>query len=209
MNLPAFDDYRFPRMLLTFVGAVLLLAACAGHPPPPATPATHGGDYVIGPGDTIELFVWREPDLSVSVPVRPDGRVTTPLVEDMMASGKTPTQLARDIREVLGTYIREPVVTVTVTDFAGPYGQQVRVVGQALEPQAIPYREDMTLLDVMIAVGGLTEFAAGNRATIVRTVDGERQAYGVRLNDLIRRGDIDANAQMLPGDILIIPETRF
>lgn len=166
-------------------------------------------DYIIGPGDNVNVFVWRESELSSSVPVRPDGKITTPLIEDVQAAGKTPTQLARDMEEVLATYLRDPVVTVIVTSFVGPYDQQVRVVGQAVNPQAVAYRENMTALDLMIAVGGLTDFAAGNRATVVRMVDGQPKQFTVRLNDLIKRGDIRANVDMLPGDILIIPETWF
>lgn len=166
-------------------------------------------DYIIGPGDNVNIFVWQQPDLSVTVPVRPDGRITTPLAEDVAAAGKTPTQLARDMEQVLSAFVRDPVVTVIVSGIVGPYSQQIRVIGQAANPQAIPYRENMTVLDVMIAVGGLTDFAAGNRASIVRVVNGETRQFGVRLNDLVNRGDISANAQMLPGDILVIPETRF
>lgn len=192
--------------------AALLLGGCAGgptQPPPPEVAADADIDYRIAPGDNVNIFVWRQPELSTNVPVRPDGRISTPLVEDVVASGKTTTELARDMEEVLAEYIRDPVVTVTVTQFAGAFSQQVRVVGQAVNPEAVPYREGMTALDVLIAVGGLTDFAAGNRSTIVREVDGERQSFGVRLNDLVRRGDIEANVRMLPGDILIIPETRF
>ena len=193
--------------------ALILLAGCGGgaiqHPPLPSMAIDQGPDYVIGPGDNVNIFVWRQPELSSTVPVRPDGKITTPLVEDLPASGLTPTQLARDMEEVLSTYIRDPVVTVIVTGFLGPYSQQVRVVGQAVNPQAIPYREHMTALDVLIAVGGLTDFAAGNRASIVRVIDGQPRQYGVRLNDLIKRGDIEANVSILPGDTLIIPETWF
>ncbi|MFO7807801.1 MAG: polysaccharide export protein [Guyparkeria sp.] len=192
--------------------AALLLGGCAGgptQPPPPEVAADADIDYRIAPGDNVNIFVWRQPELSTNVPVRPDGRISTPLVKDVVASGKTTTELARDMEEVLAEYIRDPVVTVTVTQFAGAFSQQVRVVGQAVNPEAVPYREGMTALDVLIAVGGLTDFAAGNRSTIVREVDGERQSFGVRLNDLVRRGDIEANVRMLPGDILIIPETRF
>jgi polysaccharide biosynthesis/export protein len=196
------------RLMLLVV--LLALAGCGTtHPPSPSMALDHGPDYLIGPGDSVNIFIWRQPELSATVPVRPDGKITTPLVEDVPASGKTPTQLARDMEEVLSTYIRDPVVTVIVTGFVGPYSQQVRVVGQAVNPQAIPYREHMTALDVMIAVGGLTEFAAGNRASIVRQVDGEVRQYGVKLNDLVKRGDIHANVPMLPGDTLIIPETWF
>ena len=192
--------------------AALLLGGCAGgptQPPPPEVAADADIDYRIAPGDNVNIFVWRQPELSTNVPVRPDGRISTPLVEDVVASGKTTTELARDMEAVLATYIRDPVVTVTVTQFAGAFSQQVRVVGQAVNPQAVAYREGMTALDVLIAVGGLTDFAAGNRSTIVREIDGERRSFGVRLNDLVRRGDIEANVRMLPGDILIIPETRF
>ncbi|MEZ5525440.1 MAG: polysaccharide export protein [Pseudomonadales bacterium] len=169
------------------------------------------GDYTyqIGPGDSVNIFVWRNPEISNTVTVRPDGKITTPLVEELQASGKTPTQLARDIEEILATYIKEPIVTVIVGDYAGPYSEQIRIVGAAANPQAIPYKEQMTALDVMIAVGGLTEFAAGNRARIVRVVDGERKEYRVRLKDLLRGGDITANVDMKPGDVLIIPESFF
>lgn len=165
--------------------------------------------YIIGPGDTIQMFVWGNPDLSATVPVRPDGRITTPLVEDVQASGKTPTQLAREMEKELEKYIKNPVVTIIVTGFVGRTSEQIRVVGEAAQPQAIPYTERMTLLDVMITVGGLTEFAAGNRATVVRVVDGVQRQIRVRLNDLLKDGDIDANMEMLPGDILIIPEAWF
>lgn len=212
MKLMSLLKSGVPAALVILAGAVFLLPACTttpAFPPPPDMAADAGTDYLIAPGDNINIFVWRQPELSTTVPVRPDGRISTPLVEDVVASGKTPTGLARDMEEVLSTYIVDPVVTVTVTQFAGAYNQQVRVVGQALNPQAIAYREGMTALDVIIAVGGLAEFAAGNRATIVREVGGERRSYGVRLNDLVQRGDIEANVRMLPGDILIIPETRF
>ena len=165
--------------------------------------------YLIGPGDSLSIFVWRNPDLSTSVPVRPDGRITIPLVEDLQASGKTPTQLARDIEKALAKYVKDPLVTVMVTGFVGPYSQQIRVVGEAAKPQALPYRDRMTLLDVMIAVGGLTEFAAGNRARLIRIVDGKQQVMELRLDDLLKDGDISANIPMLPGDTLIIPESWF
>ncbi|HHQ41834.1 MAG TPA: sugar ABC transporter substrate-binding protein [Chromatiales bacterium] len=168
-----------------------------------------GPNYIIGPGDTVNVFVWRNPELSATVPVRPDGKITTPLVEDLQASGKTPTQLARDMEQALSKYIKNPIVTVIVTGFVGRYSEQVRVVGEAAKPQALPYKEGMTLLDVMIAVGGLTEYAAGNRARLVRMVDGKQQVYTVRLEDLVRRGDVSANVRILPGDVLIIPEAFF
>ncbi len=178
----------------------------------PLTWAAEGEEspyYLIGPGDTLNIFVWRNPDLSTAVPVRPDGRITIPLVEDLQASGKTPTQLARDIEKALARYVKDPLVTVMVTGFIGPYSQQIRVVGEAAQPQALPYRDRMTLLDVMIAVGGLTEFAAGNRARLVRIVDGKQQILELRLDDLLKDGDISANIPMLPGDTLIIPESWF
>ncbi len=166
-------------------------------------------EYLIGAGDTVNIFVWRNAEVSSAVAVRPDGKITTPLVEDLQAAGKTPYQLARDVEKVLSTYIKDPAVTVTVAGFVGPYDQQIRVVGEAAKPQAIPYRNRMTLLDVMIAVGGLTEFAAGNSSRLVRKVNGEEREYVVRVSDLIKDGDIDANVYMMPGDILIIPESWF
>ena len=166
-------------------------------------------DYLIGPGDDIDIIVWRNPEVSMLVSVRPDGKITTPLVEDLVASGKTSTQLARDIEEGLSKYIQQPVVTVIVKRFVGPYSEQIRVVGEASEPQALPYREKMTLMDVMIAVGGLTDFADGNRSRIIRKTDGEEKEYSVRLGDLVRDGDVSANVTMRQGDVLVIPESFF
>jgi len=165
--------------------------------------------YLIGPGDSLNIFVWRNSDLSRSVPVRPDGRISIPLVEDLEVTGKTPTELAREIEKALGLYVKDPIVTVIVGGFLGPYSQQVRVLGEAQKPMALPYREKMTILDLMIAVGGLTEFAAGNRAKIIRIEDGKQIEIVVRLEDLIKDGDINANVDLLPGDILIIPESWF
>jgi polysaccharide export outer membrane protein len=189
--------------------SMLVLAACASQPvqlPQDATPAT---DYLIGPGDNVSIVVWRNPEVSQVVPVRPDGKISTPLVEDLQASGKTATVLARDIEKALAKFIQEPVVTVIVTGFVGVYSEQIRIVGQAAKPQALAYRRDMSLLDVMIAVGGLTDFAAGNRASILRTVDGKQQKLTVRIDDLIKDGDISANLPMRPGDVLVIPESYF
>jgi polysaccharide export outer membrane protein len=166
-------------------------------------------DYLIGPGDTLNIIVWRNPEISMSVPVRPDGKITTPLVEDLPASGKTSTELARDIEETLAKYLQQPVVTVVVTGFVGPFSEQIRVIGEAAEPQALPYRENMSLMDVMIAVGGLTDFAAGNRARVIRNVDGSQQQFRVRLDDLLRDGDISADVPMYQGDVLVIPESYF
>jgi polysaccharide export outer membrane protein len=165
--------------------------------------------YKIGPGDSLKVFVWGNPELSSDVTVRPDGLITTPLVEDVRASGMTPTLLARELEKKLSLYVKNPKVTVTVTHFVGRYNEQVRVVGQAAKPQAIPYRENMSVLDVVIAAGGLTEFAAGNRATLVRVENGNKTSIKVRLDDLIRDGDISANVDIKPGDVLIIPESWF
>ncbi|MDB5823262.1 MAG: sugar transporter substrate-binding protein [Herminiimonas sp.] len=192
-------------------GALVLLGACAtsGDMGPAKADALLPHEYLIGPGDSININVWRNPEVSQTVPVRPDGKITTPLVEDLPASGKTTTQLARDIEVVLGKFIQQPVVTVIVTSFVGPYSQQIRVMGQASKPQALPYRQGMSLMDVMIAVGGLADFAAGNRASIVRNVEGRQMKIEVRLNDLIKKGDISANMPVRPGDILVIPESYF
>jgi polysaccharide export outer membrane protein len=190
----------------------LILAACSGGeslPPAAGQQPVASPDYQIGPLDTLNIFVWRNPELTQSVPVRPDGRISVPLIEDLQAAGKTPTQLARDIEIQLKKFVRDPIVTVIVTSFTGPYSQQIRVVGEAAHPQAIPYREHMTLLDVMIAVGGLTQFAAGNRGTIVRDVSNGQTQFRVRIDDLIKDGDVTANVQMLPGDVLIIPQSWY
>jgi polysaccharide biosynthesis/export protein len=187
------------------------LVACGSAPTLPAAPATvESADYsyVIGAGDNVQIIVWRNPELSQSVPVRPDGKVAAPLVDELVAQGKTPPQLARDIEKKLSTYVRDPVVTVIVNTFVGPYSEQIRVVGEAAKPQFLPYKQKMTLLDVMIAVGGLTDFADGNSAIIQRSADANKQ-YSVRLKDLIRRGDTSANVEMRPGDILIIPQSFF
>ncbi|MDR3538043.1 MAG: polysaccharide export protein [Acetobacteraceae bacterium] len=168
-------------------------------------------DYVIGAGDSLSVFVYRNPDLSEpGVAVRPDGRISVPLIEDIVAAGKTPTQLAREIEERLKKYIQDPNVTVIVRGFVGPPDRQVRVIGEASDPQAIPYRERMTLLDVMIATKGLTKYAAGNRAMIVRLdAAGKQHSIPVHLNDLIKDGDISQNVEMQPGDTLIIPQSWF
>jgi len=174
-----------------------------------ASSANTTSEYQIGPGDTLKVYVWRNPDISVTVPVRPDGYISTPLVEDIKAINKTPSQLARDIEKRLSKYIRDPVVTVIVTNFVGTYNKQVRVIGEAAKPQALPYRENMTLLDVMIAVGGLTDFAAGNSAKLIRKTNGKTIEIPVRLKDLLQDGDISANKRVLPGDILLIPQSIF
>ena len=189
----------------------MLTTGCSNQPtfpPAPAAATTQDYTYIIGAGDALNIIVWRNPELSMAVPVRPDGKLAAPLVEEIVAQGKTSTELARDIEKQLGKYVRDPIVTVLVTSFVGPYSEQIRVVGEAARPQFLSYKKNMTLLDVMIAVGGLTDFAAGNNATILRTGDGGKQ-YAVRLKDLIKRGDVSANVEMKPGDILVIPQSLF
>lgn len=165
--------------------------------------------YLIGSGDVLNIFVWRNPEVSGSFVVRPDGMITTSLVEDIKVTGKTPTELARSIEEILSTYLKEPIVTVTVNNFVGPFSEQIRVIGEAAQPQAINYTQHMTLLDVMIQVGGLTEFADGNDAVLVRIEDGQQKQYGIMIDELLKDGEISANIDMLPGDIIIIPEAWF
>uniref|UniRef100_A0ABX1N2Q9 Sugar ABC transporter substrate-binding protein n=2 Tax=Aromatoleum buckelii TaxID=200254 RepID=A0ABX1N2Q9_9RHOO len=198
------------RKFLGVTVAAGLLSGCAtsSFPPAPAVASDAAYNYVIGPGDSVNVVVWRNPELSMAVPVRPDGKITTPLVEDLPALGKDSSTLARDIEQALAKFIREPVVTVVVTSFVGPYSEQVRVVGEAATPQVLPYVQKMTLLDVMIAVGGVTEFADGNGASILRTGEGNKQ-YSVRIKDLLKRGDVSANVEMRPGDVLIIPQSWF
>jgi polysaccharide export outer membrane protein len=198
------------RQLAALVGLAFALGGCASVslPPAPATASAKDYTYIIGPGDNLNIVVWRNPELSTTVPVRPDGKIATPLVDELVAQGKTSAEVAREIEKVLGKYVRDPVVTVVVTGFVGPYSEQIRVVGEAAKPQALPFKQKMSLLDVMIAVGGLTDFAAGNRATIIRSAEGNKQ-YSVRLQDLIKRGDVSANVEMRPGDILIIPQSYF
>ena len=203
-----FKKYAYVLVLLGYLGACSSSPEIVSEANVTNAPLTEG-EYQIGPGDTLDVFVWRNPDISVTVPVRPDGFISTPLVEDIVAIDKTPTQLARDIEKRLAKYIRAPIVTVIVTEFVGTYGKSVRVIGEATKPQALPYRENMTLLDVMIAVGGLTDFAAGNRAKLIRRQGGKTVEYSVRLEDLIKGGDIKANRRVLPGDILLIPESIF
>lgn len=166
-------------------------------------------NYLVGPGDVLNIFVWRHADISGSFSVRPDGMITTSLVEDIPVSGRTTTQLARQIEEELGKFIRDPIVSVSVSRFIGPFSEQVRVIGEASSPQAINYTEDMSLLDLMIQVGGITEFADGNGAKLIRTVEGQQREYSIRLDDLIKDGDISSNVDILPGDIVIIPEAWF
>ena len=213
-------------VILSLAVTSLSAAACSSNsagppvvPPAPARTADNAAvtgvipydQYVIGSGDSLSIFVYRNPDLSDGgVSVRPDGRISTPLIEDIMAAGKTPTQLAREIEERLKKYIQDPNVTVIVRGFIGPPARQVRVIGEAADPVAIPYRDHMTLLDVMIATKGLTKYASGNRAVIVRVdPDGKRRSINVKLADLIKDGDISQNIEMQPGDTLIIPQSWF
>jgi polysaccharide biosynthesis/export protein len=204
------NRYRYSPLLVLALGA-FFVSGCSRMIYPPASAVSTLPDYIyrIGPGDSIHVFVWRNQELDTTVSVRPDGKITVPLVEDLPASGKTPSQLARDIEKELATYVREPIVSVIVAGGIGPYNQQVRVVGEAAKPKTLAYKQNMTLLDAMIEVEGLTQYAAGNQASIVRFVDGKQRQVGVRLDDLIKNGDISANVQMFPGDILIIPESWF
>ena len=205
---------KVKRVMVLMAGAVMMSACAAtydGLPPAQFVSPNEGPgpDYIIGPLDSVNIFVWRNQEVSTTVTVRPDGRISVPLIEDLPATGRTPTQLARDIEEKLSVYIRNPIVTVIVSGFVGPFAQQVRIVGEAVEPQAIPYRANMTLLDVMISSGGLTEFASGNRSSLVRFENGVQRQYTVRISDLIRDGDTSANVAILPGDVIIIPESFF
>jgi polysaccharide export outer membrane protein len=187
-----------------------ILTGCAGHlPPAQDRGATPSAEYILGAGDTLTVFVYRAPELSAAdLPVRPDGRLSLPLVPDIQAAGRTPSALARDIEGKLRAFVREPSVTVMVRSFQGPPSRLIRVVGEVAQPMSAPYRDGLTLLDVIIGARGLTRFAAGNSATILRTGDGGKQ-YAVRLKDLIKRGDVSANVEMKPGDILVIPQSLF
>jgi polysaccharide export outer membrane protein len=202
---------RFAILGFGLTAAAVMAASCAPRsaPPPAASAQADEANYLIGPGDSLQIFVWRNPDLSTTVPVRPDGRISIPLVEDIESAGKTPSQLARDIETKLKKFVTDPVVTVIVSNFVGPYSQQVRVVGEASEPKAIPYRQNMSALDAMIATGGLTPYAAGDRATLVRTINGKQQSYNLRLSDLLKDGDMSANVPLQPGDVIIIPQSYF
>jgi polysaccharide export outer membrane protein len=198
--------------LYIILGLTIVGSGCTSFsnvPPSAATKPSATTRYIIGPRDTLKIFVWQHPDISTTVPVQPDGNITIPLVEDMPASGKTSSELARDLEQALDKYLKKPIVTVTVTEFIGTFREQIRVVGQATRPQAVSYRNNMTLLDIMIEVGGLTEFAAGNQAKIVRQVNKTPEEFNVRLGDLLKKGDMSVNLHMYPGDILIIPESWF
>ncbi len=199
-----------------WIAAALLIAALPGCRGPvasteiPPLPAASSTPYLIGPGDQLSIFVYQAPQLSVpGLAVRPDGRISMPLIPDIIAAGKTPTVLAKDIEDRLKEFVKQPNVSVIVGSFVGPLDRQIRVIGEATEPLALPYRDQMTVLDVMIQTKGLTRFAAGNSAVIVRNVNGQRQTIKVRLSDLLKDGDIDQNVAMLPGDTLIIPQSYF
>jgi polysaccharide export outer membrane protein len=203
------------RSRIAALGMLCVLASvlgqgstAAGAAPPAAVPTAASPDYVIGPGDALQIFVWRNPELTTSVPVRPDGKISTPLVEDMPAVGKTPTQLARDIEKVLAVYVKQPQVNVIVTQPASAFSQ-IKVIGQVQHAAAVPYRQGMTVMDAVLAVGGLTTFAAGNRAQLVRTIDGKQIELPVRLDALLNHGDMRQNLPVRPGDVLVVPESRF
>ncbi|MFM6951104.1 MAG: XrtA/PEP-CTERM system exopolysaccharide export protein [Novosphingobium sp.] len=209
---------RFARLLTGSAMASLALTGCAGGGRDALPPASFvsmqegpGEEYIIGPLDDLTIFVWRNPELGAQVQVRPDGRITTPLITDMPAVGKTPKMLADDITLQLSQYIQEPLVSVIVNRFAGTFSQQVRVVGATAKPASIPYRANMTLLDAMIAVGGLNEYAAGNKARLIRfdRESGTQKEYAIKLGNLLRRGDSKANVMLMPGDVIIIPESTF
>jgi polysaccharide export outer membrane protein len=192
------------------------MAGCSNQPSlpqattrPSLTTDVNDYHYLIGPGDSLTIFVWRNPEVSGQFVVRPDGKVTTSLVEDIDVAGRTPTMLAREIEEQLSKFINNPRVTVSVNNFSGPLSEQVRVIGEATNPSAVSFTEHMTLLDLMIAVGGLTEFANGNDAKLVRVIEGQQKTYRIEIDDLIKDGDISKNVDMLPGDIIIIPEAWF
>ena len=204
--------------ILGIVTAAVLVNGCAvAQTPanPPASPVASSKDeqdisktYIIGPGDDLQVFVWRNPDLSVTIPVRPDGRISTPLVEDMIAVGKTPSQLARDIEKVLAEYVRSPQVNVIVSSPVSTFSQ-IKIIGQVSKPQALAFREGLTVLDAVLAVGGLAPFAAGNRAKIIRIEQGKQREIKIKLDDLVSKGDMRQNVALLPGDVLVIPESRF
>ena len=211
---------NFYTNLLATIACVLLLIALPGTVragdaapatpvvPPPEAVSKVDATYIIGPGDVLQIFVWRQPELSVSVPVRPDGKVSTPLVEDIVAVGKTPSQLAREMEKVLSEYVRSPQVNVIVSQPVSTYSQ-VKIIGQVAKPQALPFREGITALDAVLAVGGLAPFAAGNRAKIVRTENGKQRELHIKLDDIINKGDMKQNILLQPGDVLVVPESRF
>jgi polysaccharide export outer membrane protein len=210
------DNLFAKNLKVAFLLLATLLSGCSSNNSLPSatlhpsnTANINAYKYLIGSGDMLNIFVWRNPEVSGSFVVRPDGMITTSLVEDIKVTGKTPTELARSIEDILATYLRDPIVTVTVENFVGPFSEQVRVIGEAAQPRAINYTQHMTLLDVMIQVGGLTEFADGNDAVLIRIEEGKQKQYQVMIDQLLKDGEISANVDMLPGDIIIIPEAWF
>lgn len=211
--------HSYIKLVLTTAAAFLMAcpptalaaadpAATPAAAPAEAPPAASDSTYVIGPGDVLQVFVWRQPELTVSVPVRPDGKVSTPLVEDIVAVGKTPSQLAREMEKVLSEYVRSPQVNVIVSTPVSTLSQ-IKIIGQVAKPQALPYREGITALDAVLAVGGLAPFAAGNRAKVVRTEKGKQREIRLKLDDLVNKGDMKQNIPLQPGDVLVVPESRF
>jgi polysaccharide export outer membrane protein len=192
-------------------GLLALLLAVGAFAQVPATPAqqtVNPDEYVIGPGDTVQVFVWRNPELTATVPVRPDGKISTPLVEDMVAVGKNPSHLARDIEKVLSEYVRSPTVNVIVTQPLGALGQ-VQVIGQVVRPGSLPFRAGMKVLDALLAVGGVTAFAAPNRTKVERTAQNQKQEIKIKLENLLNKGDLSQNLPLQPGDVIVVPESRF
>lgn len=215
MHIPSFRPSRNGLAMVLALLVSLLLGACStpsrNLPPAPGTAqvaSVTGPRYKIGPLDTLNVVVWRNPELSATVTVRPDGYVSTPLVEDLQAAGKDVAELSREMEKALSKFVREPVVSIVVSGFQGIYSEQIRIVGEAARPQAVPFRQNMTILDVMIQVGGMTDFADGNGAILIRGAEGGKQ-YSVRLRDLLKRGDISANVAVVPGDIIIVPQSWF
>ena len=202
------SDFAFGLAKIA-AAAVMLMTAAGLATGPAAAQQTDVSKYVIGPGDMLQVSVWHTPELSTSVPVRPDGRISTPLVTDVVAAGKTSEQLGHDIEAQLKKYVADPIVTVMVSNFVGPYNQQVRIVGEASTPKALPYLAHMTVLDAMIAAGGLTPYASGNRAKLVRRIGGKETETTLRISDLLKDGDLSANTELQPGDIIIIPQSFF
>jgi polysaccharide biosynthesis/export protein len=201
--------YRRAGFLCMAVCAFVTGSAAQSSNNVPVDRPAPADDYLIGPGDTLEVFVWRQPELSVTVPVRPDGRISTPLVEDIAVVGKTPTQLAREMEQVLSEFIRGPEVNIIVKGFVGLLSSQIRVLGEVGQPRSVPFRDGMTLLDALIEVGGLTQFAAGNRSRLVRTTNGRSDDVRIRLDDLMKKGKIEENMVLRPGDVIIVPAAVF
>ncbi len=207
-NISAHRSLRQAFWMSAVLAVSLLVSGCNNLPPAPVTADTPDKIYRIGPADSVNVVVWRNPDLSAQVSVRPDGRISLPLVEDVVAAGRNPADLAREVEKALSKFIRDPVVTVIVNNFQGVTSEQIRIVGEATRPQIVPFRQNTTLLDVMIQVGGLTDFADGNGAVLVRGSESGKQ-YSIRLKDLLKRGDISANIDMKPGDVIIVPQSWF